>query len=342
MLPFISRFRYFNTYLHLHKFPIFPPLSLASFSTTSTPKISILDYLVNHHNFSLECAAKVSSLSSTIYLSKPQNADSVLNFLKDNGFARNHLEALVLKAPWILSANLDTSVKPKIKLFQDLGFQSTALADIASAYPSLLRRRADRLRLSVLSLKNVLGPNADISSFLLNSSAVGFIARGNLDTTLLPNVEYLRSCGVCSLQIAEYIHHSLVNFIINPEMFKLIVKRVDEMGVDRESKKFLGAVRVMGSMSRKNWELKLKLFRDLGFSEKNISNAFRVSPQAFGVSERKIKEVMQLLLSVEEFSISDVVCNPVLLTYSVEKRFQPRVRVLKALQRDLYMASQVT
>ncbi|WCJ18877.1 Mitochondrial transcription termination factor family protein [Euphorbia peplus] len=333
MLHWLCRIRSSNTSLCLHKFPIFPPLSNASFSTTSTPKISIFDYLVNNHNFSPECASKVSSLSSTNYLKKPRKADLVLNFLKENGFAQNHLETLVQKAPWILSANLNTSVKPKIKLFQDLGFQSTDLADFASAYPFLLRRRADRLRLSVLSLKNVLGPNADICRILKKSSVARGLASSRFNTTLVPNVEYLKSFGICPLQIARHIPLHSVGFVTNPDKFKDIVKRVDEMGVDTKSNMFLYAVRVLSSMTRKNWELKLKLFRDLGFSEQNISHAFVVSPQAFAVSERKIKEITQLLLNVVEFSISDIVCNIVLLTYSVETRFKPRVRVLKALEK---------
>ncbi|WCJ18529.1 Mitochondrial transcription termination factor family protein [Euphorbia peplus] len=329
MLPFISRFRslkashhhhHHHHHHHIHKFPIFPPLSLASLSTTSTPKISILDYLVNQHNFSPKSASKVSSLSSTTYLTKPHNADTVFNFLKENGFAQNHLEALVQKAPWILSANLDRSVKPKIELFQDLGFQSTALADIVSASPSLLRSRADRLRRSLLGYKNVLGPDADISSLLKNSSTARIWVRCDFDRTLVPNVEYLKSCGICSTQIAKRIHLLSLPLLTKPENFKDIVKRVDEMGVDRKSKMFLYAVRVMGSMTRENWELKLKLFREIGFSDENISIAFAGAPVALSVSKRKIKEVTQLLLSVEGFSIFDIVRNPILLCYSVEKR----------------------
>ncbi|WCJ18921.1 Mitochondrial transcription termination factor family protein [Euphorbia peplus] len=297
MLTFISRFRSLKVCHHHHhhhhhrhhKFPIFPPLSLTSFSTTST------------HNISPESASKVSSISSPNYLRNPQNADSVLNFLKDNGFAKAHLETLLQKAPWILSANLDTSVKPKIELLQDLGFPSTALAHIVSASPSLLRPTADRLRRPLLGFKNFLGPDADIFSFIKKSSKARILVLGDFDRTVVPNVEYLKSCGICSTQIARFIHLSLVTFVSKPENFKDIVKRVDEMGVDRKSKMFPYAFRVMGSMTRKNWELKLKLFREIGFSDQNISNAFTRAPEALDVSERKIKEVTELLLSVEEF-----------------------------------------
>ncbi|XP_065870725.1 transcription termination factor MTERF8, chloroplastic-like [Euphorbia lathyris] len=316
--------------VNFHKFPIFGAISLVSFST-STPKISIVDYLVNQHNFSPECASKVSSSSSTKYINKPLNADSVLKFLKEAGFSKNHIEAIVQKGPWVLSDNLETRIKPKIMVFQDLRFHSSEFTDIISASPSLLRCSADRLRLSILGLKNVLGPNADICRLFKTSGGRWLLDR-DLERSLVPTIEYLKSCGICSLLIDSYVCRAPLIFLSSQEKLKGLVQRVDEMGVERESRMFFQAIRALGSMSRENWELKLKLFRDLGFSEQNILYAFRIYPLAFAVSERKIKEVTQLLFSVEDLGISDIVRYPVTLTFSVEKRLKPRVRVLKALQ----------
>ncbi|WCJ18869.1 Mitochondrial transcription termination factor family protein [Euphorbia peplus] len=336
MLPWICRIPFLKTSRYLHKVPIFAHISLVSFST-SIPKISIFDYLVNHHNFSPECASKVSSLSSRNYLRNPQNADSVINFFKETGFANNHLETLVQKAPWILSANVDTTLKPKITFFQALGFYSADLAVIVSASPLILHSNVDKLGLSVFRLQNVLGPDAEVYRFLQYSRTGRYRKHPYLDTTLMPNVKYLKSCGISPLQIAKLGCSSLSLFFTDPENFNGFVKRVDEMGVDRKSKMFIYAVRVVSAMSRKNWELKLQVFRDLGFSEQNIQNTFVAAPQAFGISERKIKEVTQLLLAVEGFSIYDIVCNPMLLSYSVEKRLKPRLRVLKALENQTFL-----
>ncbi|XP_065869522.1 uncharacterized protein [Euphorbia lathyris] len=287
MHPWMCRILSLKCSLNLHKFPDLAHLSLVSFST-STPKITIFDYLVNHQQFSPECAANVSSSSSTEYLKNPQNAESVLNFLKEIGFSKNQIESVVQKAPNVLSAKLEKSIKPKIKVFQDLGFHFTDFANIISTSPWLLRSSADRLRNCILGLKNVLGPNADICMLLKNSG--GRFRGYDLNRTLLPNLEYMKSCGICSLQISAYVCRFPLNYVVEPEKLRCIVQRVDEMGVDRKSKMFIEAVRVMSSMTRENWELKLKLFRDLGFSEQNILVAFRRTPQAFCVSERKIKE----------------------------------------------------
>lgn len=95
---------------------------------------------------------------------------------------------------------------------------------------------------------------------------------------------------------------------------------------------FLPAIRVVSSMTKEKWELKLKLLRELGFSEENILFVFRRVPQALAVSERKIKEITQLLLSVENLDISYIICCPELLLCSVNQRLKPRLEVIMVLE----------
>ncbi|WCJ31493.1 hypothetical protein M5689_012984 [Euphorbia peplus] len=111
----------------------------------------------------------------------------------------------------------------------------------------------------------------------------GMVFRYDFNKTLVPNIEYLRSCGICPSRIATYVCRApLAYVIIEPEKLKDIVQRVDEMGVDRKSKMFMEAFKVMSCMSRKRWELKLQVFRELGFSEQNVLVAFRRMPVVFG------------------------------------------------------------
>ncbi|WCJ18517.1 hypothetical protein M5689_000862 [Euphorbia peplus] len=123
-----------------------------------------------------------------------------------------------------------------------------------------------------------------------------------LNKILLPNLEYLKSCGICSSWIATYVCRAPLTYTIKPTKLKDIVQRVNEMGVDRKSKVFMEALKVMSCMTRESWELKLKVFRELGFSEQNVLVAFRRMPSVFGSSEKKIKQVTQLLLSFEDIS----------------------------------------
>ncbi|WCJ18238.1 Mitochondrial transcription termination factor family protein [Euphorbia peplus] len=166
---------------------------------------------------------------------------------------------------------------------------------------------------------------------LLKSFGFGWLLERDLDTALIPNIDYMKSCGICSSLIANYVCRAPLICLATQNKLKGFVQRVDEMGSQRHSNMFLQAVRAMSCMSRQNWELKLQVFRDLGFSEQDVLADFRKHPLAFTVSERKIKDVIQLSLSFEDSDISEIVTNSQLLTFSVEKRLRPRVLVLKAL-----------
>ncbi|XP_059629863.1 uncharacterized protein LOC132272788 [Cornus florida] len=121
-------------------------------------------------------------------------------------------------------------------------------------------------------------------------------------------------------------------FLYKPTQIREYVKRVDEMGIDRKSKMFLPAIKAISSMTKEKWELKLEVFKSLGFSEYDILSVFRRAPLVFALSERKIKAKTQLLLSTGKCDISYVINNPFLLTLSVENRLKPRLRVLEVLE----------
>lgn len=326
---------FFNHSSHIHKPPIAcSSLSLSflsSYSSSSRPedvkiKVPLADYSINRHNFSPAAALKASSVKKD--LKKPENSDSVLSFLKESGFSDSHLQKMVKRVPNVLSASIFDTVKPKIKVFQDLGFSSTDIADVISSDPWILHRSVDRIVPSILLLRSVLGSNANVTKLL---KTLSWFLKCDLEKSMIPNIEFLKSCGVSSTQIVTYVFHFPRLFLHKPDSFKDFVKRVDEIGFDRKSKMFLSAIRTISSMSKENWELKLKCFRSLGFKEDDIVSAFRRSPQAFAISERKIRETTELILSRGNMDISVIVKYPWLLTISIERRLKPRLRVFDIL-----------
>ncbi|XP_059629825.1 uncharacterized protein LOC132272748 [Cornus florida] len=268
--------------------------------TRKTP-IAVADCLLNRHKFSTETASKVSSFGKDV--KRPEETDSILSFLQESGFSDSHLELLIKRMPRVLSANLERTIKPKIKFFQDLGLSSSDFVEIVSSNPWILTTSVDnRLGPSILALTSVLGSNMDVVSRVLKKS-------GRLLTFDLLDV-----------------------YVLKPTKIRECVKRVDEMGIDRKSKLFLHAIRAISSMTKENWELKLELFKSLKFSEDDILSVFRRQPQVFVVSDRKIKEITQLFLSTGKCDISYVVNNPDLLCRSVENKLKPRLRVLEVLE----------
>ncbi|XP_059629730.1 transcription termination factor MTERF5, chloroplastic-like [Cornus florida] len=234
--------------------------------------------------------------------------------------------------PRVLSANLERTIKPKFKIFQDFGFSSSDVVEIVSSDPRILTcSAANRLVQSILALKSVLGSNMDDVSRVLKKR--GCILTHDLGKTMIPNIEFLKSCGISSSQITRCIYNIPRNFLFNTTRIRENVKRVDEMGIDRKCKMFLHAIQVISCLSKENWELRLDLFKSLGYSEDDISSVFRRAPLALVRSERKIKAMTQFLLSSGKCDISFVVNQTELFGYSIENRLKPRLRVLEVLER---------
>ncbi|KAE8704422.1 hypothetical protein F3Y22_tig00110457pilonHSYRG00176 [Hibiscus syriacus] len=97
----------------------------------------------------------------------------------------------------------------------------------------------------------------------------------------MPNIEYLRSCGISLSQIVFYVFRYPRFFLQKAERIKQFVKRSDDMGIDRKSNMFFIAIRTLSSMSEEKWEQKFKLFRKLGFSEDDILSTFRRTPRVY-------------------------------------------------------------
>ncbi|XP_059629839.1 transcription termination factor MTERF5, chloroplastic-like [Cornus florida] len=312
---------------HLNKTPI-SLFSLLFFSSSPKTPIAVADYLLARHKFSPETASKVSSVVK--YLKSPEKTDWILSFLEEFGFSDTHLEQVIKRMPKVLYANLERTIKPKFKFFQDMGFSSSDIVEIVSSHPWILTTSVDnRLGPSILALKNVLGSNMDVPRVLKRS---GLFLRYDLAKTMIPNIEFLKSCGISSSQISQHVCYCPRYFLHKPTSIREYVKRVNEMGIDGKSKMFLHAIRAISSMTRENWELKLEVFKSLGFSEDDILSVFRRQPLVFAKSERKIKAITHLFLSMGKCDISFVVNNAELLGYSVENRLKPRLRVLEVLE----------
>ncbi|KAK1555424.1 hypothetical protein Q3G72_026162 [Acer saccharum] len=306
---------------------LFLSSSSRSHKTGTKTKVSLQDYLLNQHHFSPEAALKASPIRS--HLKDPHNSDSVLSFLKQIGFSNTHIENLIQKAPAILFADLDNTIKPKIKIFQDLGFSSIDIADLISTTPWIFKRSADGLAQSTLVLRSILGSNADVSKLLKAST---WFLKSNLEKTMMPNIEFTKSCGITTSQIVQHMFIFPRLFLHMPESMKDFVRRVDELGVDRTSKRFLPAIRAISLMTKGNWECKLKLFGSLGFSEDDTLSVFRRMPPALAVSARKIKKVIEVLHRRANVDTSFIVNHPSVLLSSVENSLKPRLEIFNQLK----------
>ncbi|PPD71016.1 hypothetical protein GOBAR_DD32105 [Gossypium barbadense] len=158
------------------------------------------------------------------------------------------------------ASSLPSSLPSASSLFcplPDLGFSTHDVADIVASDPWILTRSVDdRIAPSISDLKTVLGSNDDVVKLLRTSA---WFLKSDLQKTMMPNIEFLRNCGICSSQIVSYVFSFPRFFLLKPENIKQFVERADALGFDRNSNMFLAAIRMLSSMSEENWELKLKL-----------------------------------------------------------------------------------
>lgn len=304
------------------------PLSYYSTTTLSPqPSPSIADYLIKSHQLSPETASKASSSLTHLNFDK---ADLIINYLKEFGFSTSHLDMLLKRTPNVLSAKLDQTLKPKLLFLQGLGISPPDIVELLSVDPYILSRDiTNQIAPSFLALKTFLGSEANVVKVLKASTA---FLKYNLDKTMVPSIQLLKSCGISQSQITQFILNFPRLFLYKPEAMKEYISKVDEMGLSRDSKMFMHAVRVISSMSKESWESKLELFRSLGFTEEDILSVFRKSPQVFAPSERKIKEVSDILITAADCDGKFPVSHADLLVCSVKNRIIPRLKVMDTLE----------
>ncbi|KAL1547054.1 hypothetical protein AAHA92_23573 [Salvia divinorum] len=286
---------------------------------------AVSKFLIKKHSFSPAAAAQIAALSR---LRNHENADAVLSFLKQIGFSNAQLEKIFKTSPHFLSSNLDSNIKRKFEAFQDLGFTSAEVVEIITRQSRLLNHSVPRISSSASALIHVFGSTAVAAKFLKASGA--FLC--DMESTLIPNVEFLKSCGVPMAQIVR-LTTSPQLFLHKPENLKKFVEKADAMGSERGSKSFIYAVRAVSSMKSESWELKLGTLRELGYSEEDIMRAFRNSPKVFTCSKRKIRRVAEVLLETGRYDRAAIARTPCVFQYSIEKRLIPRLGVLRVLEK---------
>ncbi|KAI3460018.1 hypothetical protein Pfo_016681 [Paulownia fortunei] len=289
---------------------------------------TVSEFLMQKYNFHPQSASQVASVLAS--RKNPQKSNSLLSFLIESGFSVTQLEKILKSWPELLSANLEKIIKPKIKIFQEFGFSANEIVDIISKEPSILHSSANKRVIPSLSvLKGLLGSTAEVAKFLKIS---GWYLKSDLDKTLVPNINLLKSCGIAMEKIIWLMYYFPRFLLQKPENMKKFVEKADQMGADRSSKMFIHSVRVVSSMNNETWELKMKTFRNLGFSEDDILKVFRMQPLVFAISKEKIKKVKEVLLATGKYDMSCIVNNPTSLTRSIEKRYKPRFQVLGILE----------
>ncbi|XP_057780864.1 uncharacterized protein LOC130999356 [Salvia miltiorrhiza] len=318
-----------NSFLCNSNAHLFP--SIHFFSTwrvkNPIPSPEIYDLLLNKHQFLPELASIAST--GLPKASSPIGADSVVSFLKENSFTATQLQKVVTYDSRILGFTIE-SINFKLKVFQSLGLSPKEIAKIISEHATILHLSYENSIIPKLSmLKCLLGSDHDVARLLKRCS---WFLSAVLEKTLMPNMEILKSYSIPMVHILHFLYLRPRCFVVKPDIMQKSVVRAIEFGVPWTSGVFIQAVNLFTHTSEGMWEVKVQTLRDLGFSDDDILTIFRKQPLVFSLSGKKMKNVTELLLATGKYDLSSIVTCPAALGYSMKKRIEPRLQILRLLE----------
>ncbi|XP_022774093.1 uncharacterized protein LOC111316395 [Durio zibethinus] len=258
-------------------------------------------------------------------------AQSVANFFRSLGFSNAQIASAVRVTPQILFADVEMKLRPKIKLFQDLGLVETHLGKFFSRNSTLLTCSLDKKLIpSIRFFKKILG-NSNEDLFKVFNRCNGFIARDDI-LKLSTNIEYLESCGIVGSQLSKLLTRQPRIFRMRESALRDLVARVVDMGFSTDSRMLVHAIHTLSCLSEQTFKKKCELLKTFGFSDNDCLVMFRRTPGVFRVSEEKMKLGIEFFLNVAKFDKNVLVSRPIFLMSSLEDRVIPRYQVLQIIK----------
>ncbi|KAL4571615.1 hypothetical protein LXL04_018378 [Taraxacum kok-saghyz] len=299
------------------------PRSLCSSPAASDNSFTV-SYLVDSCGFPPD---KAISASKYLKFKTSDRADSVIAFLKNQGFTKTQIAHLVPKYPVVLRCNPEKNLLPKFEFLSSIGLSDSDIVKLVIARPITLGR----------SLKNHIEPAFNLLRDLIQSNDKTLTAIKNCPQILVwnskaniaPNIQLLRDFGVPGSSILFLLTYQPKVFLTPTSHFKKGVQQVMEMGFDPLKTSFMLGIHVIRSVSKSTWEKKMETYEKWGWSKDQILVAFRAKPWCMMMSVEKIDKVMEFLVNKMGLETSAIAKNCVLISHSMENRIIPRSLVYR-------------
>lgn len=307
-------------------------ISFLRFSTTTTETPSpeppfIAKYLLDTCGFSSRKAIEVSK--HLAHLKSPAKPNSVIQFLQQLGLSDAHIRNVISKLPRLLCANVEKTLRPKIRSWQEMGFSETELVQLISKNPNVLCYR--NLRTRIEFWRELFGSN---EALLKAFGRDYYLLGSSLSKRIMPNISLVRECGIPDHGIRKIIRHTSRFISLKPSSILAAVKRADEFGVPRQSGMFWHVLRSVVGLSQSTVDTKLKFYKSLGWPEAKILSAIQKNPVLLKLSEENIQAKMDFFMKEVGCELEYIVRRPVLLAYSLKRRLIPRHHVLGILRHE--------
>ncbi|KAK8970744.1 hypothetical protein KSP40_PGU005391 [Platanthera guangdongensis] len=315
-----------------------PPRLFTTKANDPSPKTPfIVKYLIDSLGLSSSEADKCSKFLT--HVKSPSKPDSVIEFFRKNGFTDADIKRIICCNSKVVCAKIDSTLKPKFEVMGDLGFSDTQITKLITANP---------LTLNYLSYCNV-APRIEFYNTIIDSKddIIKAIARDiclltcSLEKTIKPNIAFLRECQFSNERISSLLIHSR-RVISRPlNTLKSIAKRVDELGVPRESGMFYYGFLSLCRLNSDLFDAKIKLLISLGFSESEVLSLFLKHPLILCLSGKNLRYKVDFFVKEVGCKLSYVSCHPFLLSLSLTKRLIPRNYVMELIMKKGFLKKKI-
>ncbi|GAB4855174.1 hypothetical protein Ancab_023801 [Ancistrocladus abbreviatus] len=288
----------------------------------------MVSYLVNSCGLSAERALSVS-LTYKLPFDSPEKPDAVLAFLKNHGFSDAHITKLLSAVPLVLVYYPpERTLLPKIKFFYSIGISRKELPNLICMWPIVMVR----------SLENHITPLYRFLKGILQSdekvvATMRRLSWFQLDfkKTLCPNVTLLKEIGVPESKIGFLLFNFSRVMMIQHVEFRSLVDEVVELAFDASKTTFVLAIYVQWKVNKPTRDRCFKVYKEWGWSDDDISLAFKKSPLCLLLSGKKLMRISDFLMNKMGYTAGEIARTPFVLGLSLERRIIPRCSVLKVL-----------
>ncbi|CAH8280847.1 unnamed protein product [Arabidopsis lyrata] len=230
---------------------------------------------------------------------------SVIQMLKSYSFSDTQIQKSIRVHPQMMFYKVEKNLEPKLRFFEEIGFSGSDLGKFVSQHSSgigisLVRKMIPTVEI----LKSIVAPKHEHLTVIL--SRCGWLLGRDPNLFLLPNISYLKTCGIVGSQLASLLRRQPRIFNVPEEKLRGYVSRALELGFNLNSRMLVHAV--------------LSL------------NIIRRSPGLIRCAEDKLTLGFEFYMKRMGIEREALVKRPCVLMYNLEKRVIPRLKVLQILR----------
>ncbi|XP_071711883.1 transcription termination factor MTERF8, chloroplastic-like [Rutidosis leptorrhynchoides] len=303
--------------------------------SSSAKRALFVDFLTRSLGFTKESA--ISSCSKVRRLRTTRNFDSVVGVLKKYGFDDAQIKDLVSWIPKILLYRANETLKPKLRVFLELGLSGSDLISLLKRNPSLFELGLQsRIIPTIDYLRSLLGSNEKVVE-TINRSRWLFSTSIAL-RMFTANIVMLRSYGFSDEQIGKFVNRNAMHFTQPPSWLTSKLNWIEsKLGVTRDSTVFFRCFHAMCSNSIVLMEKKMEVYKSYGFSDQELTFLFKNQPYCFALSEDTIRDKLSFFMNELGYTPAYLASCPNLFSLSLEKRVKPRYEVVKILKAKMLL-----